>query len=159
MKHLRSVSVVLAMSLMFVSNSFAADCTRADLVKAVNHAVVLINTKGKDALPELNNYRYCDGEGYVFVVEIGGTTILQPANPKLEGKDITTLQGAKGEFFGAEMRAKAQKSGEGWVSYVWENPKTKRLEIKCSYIKTAKMNGKDVFVGSGLYGISLDECK
>jgi cytochrome c len=160
MKQLRIIVAMVVLSLFAVSNGYAAgNTTKAELVKAVNHAVDLINAKGKGALPELNKYRYADGEGYVFVVEIDGKTILQPANPKLEGKDITILQGAKGEYFGAEMKAKVQKSGEGWVSYVWENPKTKALEIKCSYVKGATMDGKKVFVGSGLYGITLEDCK
>jgi hypothetical protein len=159
MKKSRVLAIVFLVLIFIVPNSYAATCTKTDLIKAVDYAVDLINSKGKAALPELTKYRYCNGEGYVFVVEMEGKTILQPANPKLEGKDITVLQGAKGEYFGAEMKAKAQKFGVGWVSYVWENPKTKGLEIKCSYVKAATMDGKKVFVGSGIYGIIMDDCK
>jgi signal transduction histidine kinase len=156
----RTLTIVGVITFFLVAtNGYAENCTKSDLYKAVDYAVGLINSKGKAALPELTKYRYCDGLGYVFVVEIDGKTILQPANPQLEGKDITVLQGAKGEYFGAEMKAKVQKSGEGWVSYVWENPKTKGLEIKCSFVKAATMDGKKVFVGSGIYGIRLDDCK
>jgi signal transduction histidine kinase len=154
---LTTIGVIIAF--LVTTNVYADTCTKSDLFKAVNYAVELINSKGKAALPELTKYRYCDGLGYVFVVEIEGKTILQPANPQLEGKDITVLQGAKGEYFGAEMKAKVQKSGEGWVSYVWENPKTKGLEIKCSFVKAATMEGKKVFVGSGIYGIRTEDCK
>ena len=156
----RTIKIIGVITVFFVATTaYAGTCTKGDLIKSVDHAVDLINSKGKAALPELTKFRYCDGEGYVFVVEMEGKTILQPANPKLEGKDITVLQGAKGEYFGAEMKAKAQKYGEGWISYVWENPNTKRLEIKCSYVKAAKMDGVKVFVGSGIYGITLDSCK
>ena len=156
----RTLTIIGIITVFFVAtNLYAATCAKSDLIKSVDYAVGLINSKGKAALPELTKYRYCNGEGYVFVVEMDGKTILQPANPKLEGKDITVLQGAKGEYFGAEMKAKAQKYGEGWVSYVWENPKTKGLEIKCSFVKAATMDGKKVFVGSGIYGITLDDCK
>jgi signal transduction histidine kinase len=157
MRALTIIGVIIVF--LVVTNVYADNCTKSDLFKAVDYAVGLINSKGKAALPELTKYRYCNGLGYVFVVEIDGKTILQPANPQLEGKDITVLQGAKGEYFGAEMKAKVQKNGEGWVSYVWENPKTKALEIKCSYVKAATMDGKKVFVGSGIYGIPLDDCK
>lgn len=159
MKRNSVIAFGLVVLLLVGTKTFAATCGKADLIKAVDYAVDLINSKGKAALPELTKYRYCDGEGYVFVVEITGKTILQPANPKLEGKDITVLQGAKGEYFGAEMKAKAQKYGEGWVSYVWENPTTKRLEIKCSFVKAATMDGVKVFVGTGIYGVPLEECK
>ncbi|MGO9145617.1 MAG: cache domain-containing protein [Desulfomonilia bacterium] len=156
----RTLTIIGVITVILVTtNLYAATCTKSDLIKSVDYAVGLINSKGNAALPELTKYRYCNGEGYVFVVEIDGKTILQPANPQLEGKDISVLQGAKGEYFGAEMKAKAQKYGEGWVSYVWENPKTKRLEIKCSFVKAATMDGKKVFVGSGIYGIPSDDCK
>ena len=157
----KRILTIIGVIIVFLVNTnvYAGTCTKTDLIKAVDYAVGLINSKGKSALPELTKYRYCNGEGYIFVIEIDGKTILQPANPQLEGKDITVLQGAKGEYFGAEMKAKAQKYGEGWVSYVWENPKTKGLEIKCSFVKSATMDGKKVFVGSGIYGIPLDDCK
>jgi signal transduction histidine kinase len=152
-------TIGLITAFLVTTNVYADTCTKADLSKAVGYTAGLINSKGKAALPELRKYRYCNGLGYVFVVEIDGKIILQPANPQLEGKDITVMQGAKNEYFGAEMKAKAQKYGEGWVSYVWENPKTKGLEIKCSFVKAATMDGKKVFVVSGIYGIPLDDCK
>lgn len=151
---------LVAFMIIVGTGTYAADCSKDDLKNEVILAVDLINSKGKAALPELAKLRYCDGEGYVFVVDmVTGKTILQPASPNLENKDITVLQGAKGEYFGAEMKAKAQKYGEGWVSYVWENPETKRLEIKCSFVKAATMDGVEVFVGSGIYGVPLEDCQ
>jgi len=84
---------------------------------------------------------------------MNGINVMHPIQ-KLEGKDMSMLQGAKGEFFGAEMKARAEKDGAGWVSYTWENPKTKKVEVKCTYIKTATMDGVKVFVGSGIFGIT-----
>jgi signal transduction histidine kinase len=156
----RTLTIIGVITVFLVAtNIYAENCTKADLAKAVDYTVGLINSKGKAALPELTKYRYCNGLGYVFVVEMDGKIILQPANPQLEGKDITVMQGAKNEYFGAEMKAKAQKYGEGWVSYVWENPVTKALEIKCSFVKAATLAGRKVFVGSGIYGIPLNDCK
>jgi signal transduction histidine kinase len=152
--------LIMALLVMFLvaPNSYAGTCTKADLIKAVDNAVSLINTKGKAALPELKTFKYCGDEGYVFVVEMSGKNVMHPIQ-KLEGKDMSMLQGAKGEYFGAEMIAKAGKYGEGWISYTWENQKTKKIEIKCTYIKTATMDGVKVFVGSGIYGVPLTDCK
>lgn len=158
MKYGRSVIVCLFFLSLTFSNAQAGTCTKDDLTKAVDHAVMLINSKGKAALTELDKFRYCGGEGYVFVVDINGTIIMNPIAPTLVGKDFTTLQGAKGEYFGAEMKGKALKQGVGWVSYTWKNPQTGALAIKCSYIKTAVMNGKKVIVGSGIYGIPASDC-
>ncbi len=151
------VTAILVM-LLVTSSTYAASCTKADLVKAVDHAAALINSKGKAALPELKKSRFCGEEGYVFVVQMNGINVMHPIQ-KLEGKDMSMLQGAKGEYFGAEMKAKAEKDGSGWISYTWENPTSKKLDAKCTYIKTATMDGVKVFVGSGIFGITEGDCK
>jgi cytochrome c len=143
---------------LIATNVYAGTCTKSDLIKAVDHAVGLINSKGKAALPELKKFRFCGDEGYIFVVEMSGKNVMHPIQ-KLEGKDMSTLQGAKGEYFGAEMKAKAEKDGFGWIAYTWENPTTKKLDVKCTYIKTATMDGVKVFVGAGIFGVPLAECK
>lgn len=152
------VTLTLASFILAASNSYAGSCSKADLVKAVDHAVALINSKGKAALPELKKSRFCGEEGYVFVVQMNGINVMHPIQ-KLEGKDMSMLQGAKGEYFGAEMKAKAEKDGSGWISYTWENPNTKKIDAKCTYIKTATMDGVKVFVGTGIFGIPLNDCK
>jgi cytochrome c len=158
MKEYKVIILALLMMCLCASPSFAGSCTKSDLMKAVDHAVGLINTSGKAALPELKKFRFCGEEGYVFVVEMSGKNVMHPIQ-KLEGKDMSMLQGAKGEYFGAEMKAKAEKDGSGWIAYTWENPTTKKLDVKCTYIKTATMDGIKVFVGAGIYGVPLAECK
>ena len=158
MKEFKVILIALLVTCLSASPSFAGSCTKADLVKAVDHAASLINLKGKAALPELKKSRFCGEEGYVFVVQMNGMNVMHPIQ-KLEGKDMSMLQGAKGEYFGAEMKAKAEKDGSGWISYTWENPNSKKLDVKCTYIKTATMDGVKVFVGSGIFGITEGECK
>jgi signal transduction histidine kinase len=150
--------VVLLVLFFMASTCYAGTCTRDDLVKAITYAADLINTKGKAALPELKKFKFCGDVGYVFVNELNGKNLMHPIQ-KLEGGDMSQLQGAKGEFFGAEMKAKAEKYGEGWISYTWQNTATKKVENKCTYIKTATMDGKKVFVGGGIFGLSAGECK
>ena len=77
----------------------------------------------------------------------------------LASEKLTEAEQAKVLFNTAALLEKAQKYGEGWVSYVWENPVTKALEIKCSFVKAATLAGRKVFVGSGIYGIPLNDCK
>jgi signal transduction histidine kinase len=152
------VLAAMLVMLFIATTSFAGTCTKGDLVKAVDYAADLINTKGKAALPELKKFKFCGDVGYVFVNEMNGKNLMHPIQ-KLEGGDMSTLQGAKGEYFGAEMKAKAEKYGEGWISYTWQNTVTKKVESKCAYIKTATLDGKKVFVGGGIFGLSAGECK
>lgn len=158
MSYTRVCAAAVLVLVLVASSAFAGSCTKAELTKAVDHAADLINAKGKAALPELKKFRFCGEEGYVFVVEMSGMNVMHPIQ-KLEGKDMSMLQGAKGEYFGAEMKAKAEKSGGGWVAYTWENQETKKVETKCSYIKTATMDGVKVFVGAGIFGVPPAECR
>ena len=159
MKYTRALAVFVMVMFMASTGALAADtCTKADLAKEVHNAAKLLSTKGKAALPELKAHKFCGDAGYVFVVGMNGINIMHPIQ-KLEGKDMSMLQGAKGEYFGAEMKAKAAKDGKGWISYTWENPATKKIEQKCAYIETATMDGTKVFVGSGIFGIPLSDCK
>jgi cytochrome c len=159
MKYTRVLSVCLLVVFLAYTGALAADtCTKADLAKEVHNAAKLLSTKGKAALPELKTYKFCGSAGYVFVVDMNGINIMHPIQ-KLEGKDMSMLQGAHGEYFGAEMKAKAAKDGKGWISYTWENPATKKIEQKCTYIETTTMEGTKVFVGSGVFGIPVSDCK
>lgn len=139
-------------------NVFAGSCTKDEVEKAVKYAANLINTKGQAAVAELEAYRYCGGEGYVFITDMQGLSVMHPILHNT-GQDTTRLQGAKGEYFGMEMKVKAEQNGEGWIAYTWQNPKTKALENKCAYVKAATMGGKKVFAGSGVYGIGPELCK
>jgi hypothetical protein len=57
--------------------------------------------------------------------------------------------------------AKVKKDGQGWISYQWLNPATKKLDPKCSYVKATKVTikGKKVWCGAGVYGINEAVCK
>ena len=115
---------------LIATNVYAGTCTRSDLIKAVDHAVGLINSKGKAALPELKKFRFCGDEGYIFVVEMSGKKTMHPIQKS--GQGYVYVAGSKGEYFGAEMKAKAEKDGFGWIAYTWENPTTKKLDVKCT---------------------------
>lgn len=158
MKSSKMFLIGLVCMVLCAPNVYAGSCPKAELEKAVDYAVHLVNTKGKAAVAELEKFRYCNGEGYVFMTDMKGISIMHPILHNT-GQDTLKLQGAKGEFFGVEMKIKAEKYGKGWVSYYWQNPKTKALEVKCSYVKTATMDGQKIFIGTGMYGISAGDCQ
>jgi hypothetical protein len=43
--------------------------------------------------------------------------------------------------------------------FSWQNTVTKKVEMKCSYIKTATLDGMKVIVGGGIFGLSAEEYK
>ncbi|HPC47724.1 MAG TPA: cache domain-containing protein [Deltaproteobacteria bacterium] len=133
---------------------------RKTLEDAVNHAVKVIEAKGKAGLEELKSFRFEDGEGYIYVTDMNAVVIMHPVAPELLNKDCTTIKDARGKFFGAEMKGKAEKYGYGWTSYWWPNPKNNNTpELKCSHFKVAKMGDQKVIVYAALFGVSEAGCK
>lgn len=162
MKALRVAAVILGAILLGVSPILAADtCTKGAMQKAVEHAAGLLEAKGKSAFPELEKYRFCGQQGYVWVSDYAGITLLHPISKKLVGVNQTALQDAKGKYFYAEMIAKIKRDGQGWISYSWLNPANKAVETKCSYVKAiAKpIDGKKIWCGAGVYGIGAKDCQ
>jgi signal transduction histidine kinase len=161
MKMTKSVTLIVVIMLLGISYSYAAGpCTKDDVKKAVDYAATLLASKGSSAaFAELEKFRFCGEEGYIFVSDMNGVMLMHPVSKKLVGANQTSLQDPKGKYFYAEFIAKVQKDGEGWVGYYWMNPATKGLEVKCTYVKATTMDGKKVFCGAGVYGISEAACK
>lgn len=159
MKLQKIIVSILIILILCIPNALAGTCTRDDVKKAVDYAAELLKTKGKASFPELEKFRFCGEEGYVWVSDMDGVFLLHPVSKKLVGQNQKGLQDPKGKYLITEMLVKLQKSGEGWVAYTWLNPATKTLDPKCSYVKTTTMDGQKVWVGAGVYGISEVECK
>lgn len=150
---------IVAVVLIGGVGKVSAACTKEEVVKAVNHAVGLLEGKGKAAFAELDKFRFCGEEGYVFIYDMKAVCLFHPISSKLVGKDQTMIQDAKGKYLVAEMLNKAKSPGYGWVPYHWLNPKTNTVDPKCTYVKKCKMDGQDVFVAAGVYGIAELDCK
>ena len=88
------------------------------------------------------------GELYIFAQDLKGTMIAHGFNPALVNKNNYDMKDPKGKFFVREMTDLANTKGEGWVEYYWENPMTKIIQLKRTYIKKVD----DFFVGCGVFG-------
>lgn len=158
-RRILTLFVILTVALSF-TNAFASDAKRQELMDAVEYGVQLINSKGKAAFSELENFRFDNGAGYLYITNIDAVVIMHPVAPELLNKDCTSIKGAKGKYFGAEMKHKALNDGSGWTSYWWPNAKNNNvLELKCSYYNTATMNGEKVIVCAAAFGISEQGCQ
>ena len=138
-------------ALLAVSQAFAADPAKKaeDLVKK---AALFIKEKGKDAaLKEFNNPKgkFVDGEFYVFAFTMGNIGLAHPMNPGMVGKDVSNLPDADGKHFFKTFQDVVNKSGSGWVDYKWNNPVTKKIQQKSSYVM--KIDGQDMYIGCGIY--------
>lgn len=80
----------------------------------------------------------------VFVHDMKGKVLAHSANGRLVGRDAWELKDQNGKLFIQEFTATAAK-GQGWVSYDWANPSTKKLETRQAFVR--KLPDFDGFVG------------
>jgi hypothetical protein len=157
MHHKKVFLIGLAVVFFVTSQVYAGSCGKDEIIGAVEWGVNILEEKGEAAFDKIREYNFCNGKGYISVTSMEGVTLCHPMI-KLEGNNQTMNQGAKGKYFMAEMKEKAQNYGQGWVNYWWPDKKTGSLIFKCAFVKTVIMDGKEVFVSSGLPGIPEDQC-
>jgi signal transduction histidine kinase len=110
-------------------------------------AAKVIESKGIDAAvsqfhAEGGNFH--DRDLYVFVLDNKGFALAHGAKQALVGRDLSTLRDVAGKLFVKEM---LNVSSAGWVDYKWQNPSTKKIEDKTSYV----IKVGDVWIGVGAY--------
>lgn len=139
--------------LMFVLALFPAFSSRADspeqAVKLVKSAAAFYRANGLElALEELGNPKgkFREGEVYVFAYDLTGTMVAHPNN-SLVGQNLVDVPDADGKLFRKEFVMVATTKGSGWVDYKYQNPKTKQMEMKTTYVEKVD----DIIVCCGIY--------
>ena len=101
----------------------------------------------KDALRPI---RFLEGKGYYFAFSMDGIETLFADRPKMEGKNMLPVQGAKGQFVVRDMIDIVKKKGEGFYQYTWTKPSHKEVGfLKIAYVKYFK--SFDWVFGTGEY--------
>ncbi len=93
-------------------------------------------------------YRYDGGTGYFFINR-NTSCILHPIKPALEGMDLVNLKDTDGKYFIREFVKLTETWKEGFVSYKWLNPTSKKIEDKLTYI--FYFAPFDWIIGTGVY--------
>ncbi len=151
MKFFKLALVCLLAIIISPLPAFAAD-NPADAIAIVEKGLSYVQKNGKDALiKEINNKNpdFIKGDIYLYVRAMDGTVLAHPINPKLIGKNLITLPDGNGKLFRKEIIELAQTKGKGWVDYRYNNPATKEMEDKSTYI----VRSGDVILEAGIYKI------
>lgn len=130
-----------------VAPAHASEVGTPDEAKAMaEKAAALLGSEGKDkAYDAFNNSSdFKDRDLYVFVIDNAGVIVAHGANAGLIGRNLMEVRDPAGKQFVKEIVA---VSGTGWVDYVWQNPTSKAVEAKTSYV----IRSGDVAVGVGAY--------
>jgi len=94
------------------------------------------------------------GEIYVFVMDSNGVSFFHPAQPELEGEDLSEFVDVEGVRATEELLA-AAAAGGGYVEYLWPNPAVEGDEEtgspKLGYAALLSIGDLDLVLGSGIY--------
>lgn len=107
-------------------------------VKMVKAAVAYIAANGEEkGLDALNNPNgeFVKGELYVFAYDMNGVLLANSFRQNLLGQNLLDVPDASGKKFRREIIELAKTKGSGWVDYSYQNPKTKQLEQKTTYLE------------------------
>ena len=102
----------------------------------------------QQALQVVRGLRY-DKDDYFWINDLGPKMIMHPANPKLDGQDLSAIRDPDGFAVFNEMVALARSQGAGSVDYRWPKPGASEPVAKTSYIQLFKPWGW--IIGSGVY--------
>jgi PAS domain S-box-containing protein len=117
----------------------------------VQDAVRFYKQHGRERLiQEVSNPHglFHSGDLYAFVYDPSMTVLAHPTKPNLIGRNLFEEKDwAGGKYFRKEMRDLAFSKGNGWVDYEYENPSSKAIEPKTTYIERAD----DLIICAGAY--------
>ena len=142
--------------LIVVTSTFVSASTTEEVTALVDQTAQAMAKNSYATLAKINagKHPYKDKDNpalYAFVLDTE-LNLIAHFKTAIVGRNMKGKPDAKGKLFRDEILAKALKDGTGWVEYHYENPKTKKLAHKTTFLKLVKgSDGKDYIVCSGKY--------
>ena len=125
--------------------------TPDDARAMVKKAVQFLKKTGREAfIRECSNPsgEFRKGSLYVFAYDRQMTMQAHPVKPELIGQNLLHRKDwPGGTYFRREIQGLALSTGSGWVDYQYENPASKKIQHKTTYVE--KVN--DLIVCAGAY--------
>jgi len=108
------------------------------------------------ALKAIKSLRYGgEGKDYFWITDLTPRMLMHPFRGDLTGEDLNTYTDPAGKYPFVESAELATTSGEGYVSYIWEDKDDpEKMVPKLSYVKYFEPWGW--VIGTGIY---LDDVK
>ncbi len=105
------------------------------------------------AIAQLKGLRYEKNE-YFWVNDMHPTMVMHPIKPALDGSDLSDFKDPNGTRLFVKAVEVVQKSGTGFVSYMWPKPGHDKPVSKISYVSGFSPWGW--VIGSGIYVDDVD---
>jgi len=103
------------------------------------------------AVHDVRALRYgTGGKDYLWMIDLRPSMVMHPYRPDLDGKDLRSYTDAQGRLLFQEMVAVVQKSGSGYVEYLWQwKDEPSQVGPKLSYVRLFPEWGW--IIGTGVY--------
>ncbi len=127
---------------------------KAFVEQCVRMACELLETKGTEAaFREFRDpaSRFVFLDTFIFVLDMLGHTIVDPAFPTRAGRDLSQFEDAVGQRPMQQMLDKMQRSDEAWVQYLWPKPGSSLPSRKLVYVRKARVGDRTFVVGSDFF--------
>jgi two-component system, NarL family, sensor kinase len=130
---------------------------KAELQKYVNLARSAVQHLVRDGLPDARAQAQAleilkrlefGHDGYFFVFDFDGNTLVHPRRPQLEGRNLIDLQDRAGGFPVRQL-IDAARTGGGYLEHEWDRPSTGQPEGKLVYVEP--IAGWQWVLGTGTY--------
>ena len=150
---------IVCLYYFLTSQCFAGDkLTINHIEKFVKQAKEHALNVGKDqALKDFmdsDNKQFRDGSLYIFAQDYNGINLAH-IKPSIVGANMMGLKDQDGIKFIEEMTEIAKNNANGgWVKYIWQNPLTKKPEIKHTF---AIKVDDTYWIAAGVYDSELQK--
>jgi len=137
-----------------IARSSPPPSPRAKEIEAlVNKAAVLVDAEGKTAFSEfrMKGSEWFHGDTYLFVYDLKGNVLLNPAFPAREGTNVSGQTDANGKLFHDAIIRTAETTGSGWVDYMFPKPGQTKPSQKWAFVKAVKIDGVPGLIAAGFY--------
>ena len=133
--------------------------TREELQQFVRCAAQLVEERGELAFDLfLNHPQWLGGSVYLFVLDEQCRQLATGQDLVDEGPAGCDFVDIEGTPVDQNIRATVtSEAGEGWISYVLQNPVSGQVEGKNSYVVGVMLNGELISVAAGLYESDMQE--
>lgn len=109
----------------------------------------MLRTRALDVLQKMDFGR----DGYFFVYDMHGRSLMHPREPDLVGRDLSALRDPQGAPTIRQLLDAAAHGG-GYVRYLWHRPSTGKLASKLGYVVPLDRWGW--MLGTGIYLDDVD---
>jgi signal transduction histidine kinase len=139
--YVRLVQAPSGMNYIVGSGLYNDRMERAFVADAVTSAVAEIERRGEAAFKLLRDPTgpFIVKDTYVFVTDMDGVELVNPAFPNLEGRKLLDLKDTHGKYLNREMIQLVQTRGSGWSDYMWPKPGESVSTQKSAYVSRAMM--------------------